>query len=157
MLTYKICLFGHRDLSNYKIVEEGLGKIIKDLIRKNVYPEILIGRDGEFDIFSASVIKSIKRALGNETCELNLILPYKRRDIEFYEKYYDNVTIPSRIEKKHPKCAIKERNKVMIEESDLVICYVEKSTGGAYNALKYANELGKKTLNLAKDVVFTDF
>ena len=32
--------------------------------------------------------------------------------------------------------------------ADLVICYVEKENGGAYNAMKYAESVGKKVINL---------
>lgn len=51
--------------------------------------------------------------------------------------------------KPHPKGAITKRNRWMVEQADLLVCYVEQDEGGAYAALKYAKKLGKKTINLA--------
>ncbi len=36
----------------------------------------------------------------------------------------------------------------MIEQSDLVIIYIERKEGGAYTAMKYAEKLNKKVINL---------
>ena len=36
----------------------------------------------------------------------------------------------------------------MIEQSDMVIVYVEHNKGGAYNAMKYAEKLNKKVVNI---------
>ncbi len=50
----------------------------------------------------------------------------------------------------HPKSAITLKNRWMIEQSDLVIVYVERDKGGAYAAMKYAENLDKKRINLYK-------
>ena len=143
METYKIALFGHRDFSHHNELEACLYSFLRDLIQKGVYIEIYIGRNGEFDCFTASVIKRVQRGCGKENIEMNLVLPYRQKDMEAYERYYDNIIIPEILGVVHPKGAITERNKWMVEESDLLICFVEKEHGGAYNALKYANKLGK--------------
>ena len=36
----------------------------------------------------------------------------------------------------------------MIEHSNLVIVYLERNKGGAYTAMKYAEKLNKKVINL---------
>ena len=36
----------------------------------------------------------------------------------------------------------------MVEKSDLVICYVERESGGAYSAIKYAKKLKKRVVNI---------
>ena len=36
----------------------------------------------------------------------------------------------------------------MIEKSDLVIVYVERQSGGAYAAMRYAEKLNKQIINL---------
>ena len=43
-----------------------------------------------------------------------------------------------------------ERNRWMVEQADLVIVFVEKDSGGAYTAMKYAKQLGKTIINLAE-------
>ena len=48
----------------------------------------------------------------------------------------------------HPKAAITLKNHYMIDNSDLVIVYVEKK-GGAYSAMKYAEKQCKEIINIA--------
>lgn len=85
MKAYIVTLFGHRDLNAHTEVEKQLYSIVQDLIRSKEYVEFYIGRDGEFDVFSASIIKRAQKALGSENSEIILVLPYKRQNIEFYE------------------------------------------------------------------------
>ena len=68
-----------------------------------------------------------------------------------YKNYYDEITIPDVCYGKHFKAAITERNRWMVEQADLFICYVEREEGGAYTALKYAKKLEKEVINLAED------
>ena len=138
-----VSLFGHREIENLFALEKKLVPVIKDLLQKNEYTSFLIGRNGEFDEFSASVIKRIKNSYGSECAELNLILPYTTSKLEYYEKYYDNLIIPENLHKAHYKSAIVLRNRWMVEKSDLIIVYIERNSGGAYSAMKYAERLGK--------------
>ncbi len=151
MNVYKVTFFGHRDFCIDRKVEERLYSIIGGLIRTKPNVEFYIGRNGDFDIFAASVIKRAQKAFGHENSSLTLVLPYAAKDIEYYETYYDNVMIPECVEKVHPKSAITRRNRWMADECDLLICYVEHDSGGAYTALKYASESGKGIINLAAD------
>ena len=32
----------------------------------------------------------------------------------------------------------------MAEQADLILCYIERESGGAYKAVQYAKKLGKK-------------
>ncbi len=148
--TFRVALFGHRDFDGHRAVEWRLSSLLKELIRSKTFVEIYVGRNGEFDIFSASVVKRVMRAMGNECGELICVLPYSQRDIEFYEKYYDSVIIPECVCGVHPKGAIVRRNRWMVEQASLVICYVNEEHGGTYEALRYAKRLGKVTINLAE-------
>jgi len=146
--VYRVALFGHRDFCQHKRLDDKLYPLVKEVLRTKDFVEIYIGRDGEFDIYAASVIKRVQMVMGSENSELNLVLPYVRKDIEYYEKYYDRVSIPISA---HPKIAITKRNEWVVEQADLVICYVERKKGGAYTAMKYAETLGKAVLNLADE------
>ena len=143
---YTVSLFGHRDFDAHIILEERLFSILKDLISSERHVNIYIGRNGEFDIFSASVVKRAKK--GAENISLTLILPYLVKDVEFYEKYYDDIIVLD-LKNVHPKAKITKRNQYMVEVCDLFVCYVDRATGGAYSALKYAEKLNKKIINLA--------
>ncbi|MBE6694131.1 MAG: hypothetical protein E7589_05140 [Ruminococcaceae bacterium] len=151
MNVYKVTLFGHRELYEHRKIEEKLTAIFLDLLRERQYVEIYIGRNGEFDIFAASVLKRIRKRVGDSNYGINLVLPYTNKDIEYYEQYYDSVMIYECIGKIHPKGAITKRNRWMVEQCDLFICYVEHKGGGAYTALQYAEKLGKKIINIATD------
>jgi len=147
---YRIALFGHRSFCNCKVLDEQLYLLLKELMRTKPFLEIYIGRNGEFDIFAASVIKRVQKAMGKENSELIGVFPYSQKDMEYFEKYYDAVVIPECIGRMHPKGAITKRNRWMVEQADCLICYVERENGGAYNAMKYAEKLSKKVINLAK-------
>lgn len=148
MDIFTVSLFGHREISNLRRLEELLYPIIKDLIKSKSYVSFLVGRNGEFDEYTASIIKLIQKELGKENNEINLVLPYKVADIEYYEKYYDSIIIPPSIQGAHPKQAITLKNRWMVEMSDLVIVYVERENGGAYAAMKYAEKLNKNVVNI---------
>ncbi len=149
MEVYNVTLFGHRDFYAYRNLEKDLPLILEGLFKEKEYINIFVGRDGEFDIFASSVVKRAQKIFEKEKLSLTLVLPYVKKDIDLFAKYYDDIIIPESIGRSHPKSAITKRNKWMIEKSDLLICYVEKNFGGAYNALKYAEKLGKKTINLS--------
>lgn len=149
MQTYRIALFGHRELSSYRKVEMRLERVLREALQRRGSIEVYIGRNGEFDELAASVVKRLSRAVGAECCEMTLILPYFSGKIEYYERYYDRVLIPEEVWRLHPKRAIEARNRFMVEQSDLCVCYVEKPSGGAAKALAYAKALGKETVNLS--------
>lgn len=149
--TYRIVLFGHRKFDNHESVEEYLYPFLSELIRTKPFVEMYIGRNGEFDIYTATIVKRVQKSMGKDNNELICVLPYPERDIQYYEKYYDNVIIPECVEKVHPKAAIKKRNRWMVEQADVLVCYVEREEGGAYEALKYAKKLEKQIINIASE------
>ena len=149
--TFRIALFGHRDFSGHSVLEDRLGSLLSSLFAEKEFIEIYVGRSGEFDIFSASVVKRTIKNEQKNGCELVCALPYRVRDIEFFEKYYDGVIIPECVYGVHPKAAITVRNKWMVDIADLIVVYVESDYGGAYNAMQYAKRACKAVVNLAED------
>lgn len=152
--TYTCAFFGHRDFCfNYKN-EAALDNILRQLIKNNEYLEFLVGRNGEFDRFAASRIVHAKKQYGNFNSSLTLVLPYHSAEFYNNEKYfldyYDEVEICEQSSIAHYKSAMKIRNQNMVERADLIICYIERNTGGAYKAVQYANLLQKPIINLAE-------
>ena len=147
--TYRVVLFGHRDFDGHRVLDETLYPLIKKLMLTKPFVEIYIERNGEFDIYAATVIKRAQKAVESYNNEFICVLPYRGKNIDFYEQYYDSVIIPECVEKAHPKWAIKKRNLWMVKQADLFLCYVERNEGGAYTALKYAQSLKKEIINLA--------
>ena len=113
--------------------------------------DFFIGRNGEFDEIAASLVRLVQRANKDRNCAmatLTLVLPYPTKDMEYYEKYYDDIIIYEAEKKPHFKRAITERNRFMIDMVDLVIVYVDKQEGGAYQAMRYAQLQSKELVVL---------
>ena len=151
MDTLNISLFGHRKIEDLKLLDDKLMPLVHELIQMNPYVSFFIGRNGEFDEYAASVIKRVQKILGKENSEITLVLPYATADMKYYEEYYDSVIIPESLYGVHPKSAITMKNRWMIDHSDLVIVNVERNCGGAYTAMKYAEKMQKKLINLCED------
>ena len=145
---YRVSFIGHREIYRHNILEQKVEQIARDLLSKKEYVEFYVGRNGDFDILVASGIKRAQKAVGHHNSSLILLQPYPTKDDKYYEDFYDEVWYPID-SKTHPKGAITKRNRWMIEQADLVICYIEREEGGAYTALKYAWKLEKAIINLA--------
>ena len=154
MCDFKVSLFGHREINDLRDLENKLIPIIKELIMTKKFVNFLIGRNGEFDEYAASVIKRVQRDAGKEKSEITLVIPYSVANLEYYEKYYDSILIPDKVYGAHPKSAIELKNRWMVEVSDLVIVYVERENGGAYKAMKYAEKCNKNIINLYSEKTF---
>ena len=152
MNIYTVCFIGHREIPDIRETEEKLQKVIEDLIRQKEYVEFYVGRNGDFDISVASAVKRAQNKCGHENSSLILVLPYKNKDIEYFKYYYDEVILPVSSDT-HFKAAIKKRNEWMADNSDMLIAYVSKESGGAYEMLKYA-ELQKTTIIKINDLIF---
>ena len=150
-IHYTVAFFGHRRIENLDRIDEKLMPVLERLITQYDSVEFLIGRNGEFDIYTASVIKRAQRTYGIDNNDITLVLPYMVADILDYAQYYDGICIPECVEEVHPKAAMGKRNRWMVERADLVIVYVEQEKGGAYRAMKYAERLWVPVLNLAED------
>ena len=148
MNVFTVSLFGHRRIDDLRKLENRLIPILRELIQGERYVNFLIGRNGEFDEYAASLIKRVQREVWGENCDLTLVLPYTVADMKYYGAYYDCVVIPEELWSVHPKSAITAKNRWMIERSELVIVYLERNRGGAYAAMKYAERLHRRVVNL---------
>jgi len=152
---FTVSLFGHRQLDISRALEDRLEKAIRSLLLEKEYVEFLIGRDGEFDIWAASVIKRLKRTVRDDNSSLTWVMPYMEAEYKNSEesmgKYYDHIEICDAATMVHFKRAYAVRNRRMVDRSDLVIAYVNHQKGGAYQAIDYAEKTGKKVINLANE------
>ena len=152
--TYTVTFIGHRYVDNPLRIQDLIEDIACDLIHKNEYVEFLVGRDGEFDLAVASAIIRAKRRSGDNNSALVWVLPYDTAEFENnkedYLNYYDEVEVCAESCSAHFKSAIQIRNRNMVDRADLLVCFVEKESGGAYQTMKYAEKQGKTIINLAK-------
>ncbi len=148
---YTVSLFGHRTIENYLTVESKLYELLRIVMQKNNGElEFLVGRNGDFDLMAASVIRKLKKETGNDNIYLTLVLPYEtaelRNNTEAFESYYDSIEISEATQ--NFKYAIVARNREMVDRADLVVVYVKHESGGAYQSLKYAEKNEKRIINL---------
>ena len=152
LLLYTVCLFGHRRLENVIAVEDELRKVVAKVIAEHEAVEFLIGREGDFDLLAASVIKSEIQKSDTGGCSLTLVMPYLRADFtnnqESYEAYYDSVELCEPSASAHPKAAIQIRNRAMVDRSDLCIFYIKHPYGGAFRTMRYAEEGEKEIIGI---------
>ena len=149
-----VSFFGHRSLYGSERLIDRVEKTITENI-KDCNDEIVFfcGGYGDFDDLCARMCRSIKENL--EKCELVFVTPYM--SLTQQEKIkswiglglYDSVIYPP-LERVPLKFAISKRNEWMIDQSDLIVAYVQHSYGGAYQSLLYARRKGKRIINLAE-------
>ena len=154
MNIYTVSFFGHRQIiENTLWIEKNLEVLIDDIIRKHEYVEFLVGRDGDFDIISASVVRRVRKTLNYANASLILVLPYPKATILNHQndflQFYDNIEICESSCNVHYKSAIQNRNKSMTDRSNLVVFYVQYNQGGAYQTLQYAKKQHKNFINMA--------
>lgn len=100
----------------------------------------------------SSVVLRTKRNLRDDNSSLTLVLPYPTAEFEnnedsFYN-YYDEIEICEESAVAHFKEAMQIRNRNMVDRADLIICYIERNEGGAYQTVQYAKKQNKTIINL---------
>ncbi len=119
-------------------------KISTSAVNTRLKADLFHSRQASFDSFAYSCAKRFKALSPNVI--LTLVVPYLKSNYSVAN--YDYIVYPE-LENIPPKYAISHRNRFMVDKSDLIIAYVNKSYGGAYSMLKYAKLKGKPILNLA--------
>lgn len=154
MKMQRICFFGHRVLEKPTETEEKLEQLLREIIRTSEFVEFCVGRSGDFDLMAAYSVRRVRKALDYGNTELILVLPFLTaayRDApQDYENYYDSVEICNASANAHFKSAYRIRNRDLIDRCDTVICCIEHQGGGAWQAVRYAIQQGKRVINLAE-------
>ena len=152
MNIFTVSFFGHREIENALEVERKLEAKITELIQTKQYIEFLVGREGEFDILAASVVKRVKKQMDYANRSLIWVLPYMKAEFRDNEKeyldYYDDIEICEQSAKAHFKSAMQIRNRAMVDRSDLVICCIQHKSGGAYKTVQYATKQLKEIIDI---------
>lgn len=144
------CGFGHRVL--LMDVEKPLRDVLERLVAERGVRVFYTGGMGEFDELFARTVRSMKREF--PSLRLVLVAPYLTErlnlDKAFYEAQYDEILIPAELDGVHPKAAIGLRNRWMVDRSDIVIADLHRDFGGAMEAVRYAERMGKIVCKIKK-------
>lgn len=153
MIYLAVCSFaGHREVFSSSI-EADIDCALEEIIQTDDDFIFYSGGMGEFDKKCESAVRRIKRTHPERSIRLVLVLPYLtheiNRDKEYFEAYYDDIVVPTELMGVHYKVAIKKRNRWMVDRADVVLAYIYRDFGGAFDTTRYAYRMGKPVLNLA--------
>ena len=164
-MNCKVCFIGHRNI-NCKDINERIKNAIQNEINLGCN-SFTMGTHGEFDNIALNACRSFRKE--NFNIEIEVVITslnkinkktYKIKDEkgEVEEIYstspYDDVkTLMYDIEEIHFKQRITKSNKYMIDNSTILICYVDtkRTRSGAKTALNYAKRKHLKIINLYKE------
>ncbi len=150
------CTFaGHR-----QIPETGIGDRIYETLVKFIKTDnefvFLNGGMGRFDEICASVVRRLKRCYPEKKIRLCLVAAYFSNKFNteknYYQELFDEILIPEEAQNAHRKAAITKRNRWMVEQSDVILVYINHDYGGAYQTFKYANKKAISIINFAESV-----
>lgn len=108
------------------------------------------GAMGAFDSLFSSAVQKAKHSFPD--IRLICVKPYMTNEInkhrEYYYSLYDDIMIPAECAGVYYKSVITKRNCWMIDKSDIVLSYVFRHYGGAYQALLYAKAKQKQIITI---------
>lgn len=164
------CGFGHRVM--LMDVEKPLREVLERLVAERGVRVFYTGGMGEFDELFARTVRSMKRDC--PSLRLVLVMPYLTQKIAigkshpgaayggqiaratfdrpgrcWHEAQYDEILIPAELDGVHPKAAIGLRNRWMVDRSDIVIAALHRDFGGAAEAVRYAERIGKEVVRVS--------
>lgn len=140
-----IAFFGHRVLRNTDIRER-----VKRAVESNICDNVccLIGTHGDFDRLALAVCRELRKI--HSHIKIRVVFTTVKALQKDADMYGDVETMIYDIEEDHFKNQITASNKKMIDDSDLIVCYVDvnKYRSGAKRAVEYALKQGKEVINL---------
>ncbi len=135
--------FGHRDAP--VALKDKLKNIIISLIEKEKVNEFYVGNHGNFDFMVGEILKELSKIYKINYSVVLAYIPIHNSQ----NKHDKNTLFPEEIEKSPKIFAINNRNKWMINHSDIVVTYVKHNLSGAGKFKTLAEKLNKKVINLA--------
>ncbi len=142
-----IAFCGHSDFTVTEVLKQKIISTITKLA-ENENIKFYCGGYGSFDLFAAHTARSLKSKY--PFIKLLYITPYidnSRLELINEQNLYDEIIYPN-LENTPRRFAILKRNEYIVQKSDLIIAYVNRTYGGAYKMLCYARKLNKPIINL---------
>lgn len=148
---YTNCAFtGHRVLDSQfdcKLLDRVILNLIKSGAR-NFYCGMATG----FDIEAAEIVMRYKK---NYDIKLCACIPceeqskyYSSRDKRRYEQILSVCDEKIVFSSKYVAGCMQERDRFLVDNCDVLICFLRKNKGGTYYTVKYAKSLDKKIIEL---------
>ena len=139
-----VTFFGHKDTP--KEIEPTLRMTLVDLIENHGTTEFYVGNNGNFDTLVRRQLENLSQTY---PITYNVVLAYLPTKKSEYDDH-TNTIYPEGIETVPKRFAISYRNKWMVEQSDIVITYVARTYGGAWQFKALAERQGKTVIELSE-------
>lgn len=150
------CFTGHRELptglNRWKLATR-LEKAVAEQIKKGIR---FFGAGGArgFDTLAAQTVLKLKKKYPD--IKLILVLPcltqtrgWIAEDVEEYERIKAQADKVVYISQEYTKGCMFKRNRHLVDNSSICICYQTKDSGGTAYTVKYAKEQGLEVNNVA--------
>lgn len=143
----KICVFfGHRDA--YDIPMDLLKNEIRNAIMSG-HTEFWYGGYGAFDSAAAKAVREVMKEFPEVSLyKILAYMPKEKAEVDNIIEDAEKTIYPDGLETVPKRLAIVRRNQWMVDQCDMVICYINASFGGAYTACKRAKKASKYMVNL---------
>lgn len=158
MKNITCCFTGHRKLKKEKLA------LICEHVYKNIllaykkgYRRFICGGALGFDTLCANEVLRLRR----EYPDVKLVLVYpclgqdvmwKASDRDTYRRIYDECDECYCMRREYTSFCMHERNRAMVDESSLVIAYLENFRSGTAYTYNYAKEEGASIINIASEI-----
>lgn len=143
------CAFtGHRELpENFDV--QSLEKCIEKLAESGVN-EFLCGMAVGFDLLCAECVIKLKEKF---SVRLIACIPCEKQESSYsccdkqrYARILQYCDEKKVLAPRYSSGCMLKRNRYMVEHSDIVLCYLQKHTGGTYYTVNYAKSSGVKII-----------
>ena len=139
-----VTFFGHKDTP--KEIEPTLRATLVDLIENKNATVFYVGNNGNFDTLVRRQLEDLSHTYPITYSVVLAYLPTKKSEYDDFT----NTLLPEGIESVPKRFAISYRNKWMIRQSDVVVTYVTRTHGGAWQFKTMAERQGKMVIELNK-------
>ena len=140
--------FGHSEC--YGLDAAVLRSAIEELIEQGV-TEFVVGNHGQFDGAVFSCLQDLSKVYPE--ISYSVALAYLPTHKEDYDIYHGHSFYPEGLEIGPAKFAIERRNRYLIDSSDICLCYVSYTFGGAYKFARMAKNRGLQVINLGSEAI----
>lgn len=149
-----VCFTGHRSIAEDKaiLIPRALDTVISGLIAMGAKSFRLGGAVG-FDTIAALSVLEAKEKYPHIT--LDLILPcrdqaekWDEHNVKAYNYVLERADSVSYVCDTYRRGCMYERNRRLVDGSDMVVAYLEKKDGGSAYTYRYAEEKGVEIINI---------
>lgn len=154
MKNRTVCFTGHRNIPQEKHCSEALQHTIIELIKEG-YCYFEAGGALGFDTIAAETVLSLKTHFSH--IKLILILPcltqadkWSNTDRKRYAEIKQSADKVIYTSRNYYAGCMHKRNRHLVDNSHVCVCYLTKTGGGTFYTVNYAKEKGLRVINIAE-------